>query len=215
MAIFLPDHWRRQTFTLLAATCLMLSASAADNPVADIIVDGTHPEFNADTLRMRDATLAQGASTVIRAAETSATGLSEGYKNSQWELRGMVHVEHEGAILDADTATVVFADGHLKSIHLQGMPANFSHQPKNSEQRNQGRAGVIDYDAVTGLVRFSGGTWYSNGRVELNTPMLTYNVNDGSYTNIVGTDDNSRFHMIIRQDKRVPPPRAPDRATAR
>ena len=56
----------------------------------------------------------------------------------------------------------------------------FSHQLKGATQRNQGRAGTIDYDAGKSLLRLDGGAWYSDGRNEITSPFLVYNLADRS-----------------------------------
>jgi lipopolysaccharide transport protein LptA len=166
------------------------------------------------TLHARNVILRQAPSTLISAAETSARGLAESYENSHWEFKGSVHIEYEGTILDADAATVTFADNHIRRIHVTGSPARFSHQPKKSERRNEGRAGTIDYDAAKVQVRLAGGTWYSDGRNEVRTAVLVYNTTDGSFTTQDGSGESDRVSMTIRPGTRVPPPRTPERETA-
>jgi lipopolysaccharide transport protein LptA len=61
-----------------------------------------------------------------------------------------------------------------------GNPATFSHQLKGATQRNEGRAGTIDYDGGKSLLRLDGGAWYSDGRNEITSPFLVYNLADRS-----------------------------------
>jgi hypothetical protein len=60
------------------------------------------------------------------------------------------------------------------------------------------------------LLRLSGDTWYSNdsNNVEVKTPAYTYNLNDS----MVSASD--QVNVNIQPNKRVPPPRTPDRATS-
>jgi hypothetical protein len=64
------------------------------------------------------------------------------------------------------------------------------------------------------MLRLAGGTWYSDGRNEVNTASLIYNMNDGSFSNATGPNESDKVRITIRPDKRVPPPRTPDRATS-
>jgi lipopolysaccharide transport protein LptA len=217
MVDLFPDfQLHRKAIALLAAMGLFAAASAAEAPQADIDVEGSNPRVNLNvgTLLMNDVTVRQGPGTLIRAKSTSARGLAEGYDNSQWEFKDDVHIEFDGAILDANSAVVQFAENRVRSIVVTGAPAHFSHQLEKSTQRNQGRAGTIEYDARTGQVRFAGGTWYSDGRNEVTTASLVYNVKDGSFFNEGDSADSGRVRLTIRPGKRVPPPRTPDRASA-
>jgi lipopolysaccharide transport protein LptA len=204
---------------LLFAAALGQSTSAlsANAPDEDIEVEGSNPlvNLNAGTLSLRDVTLRQGSSTLISASSTAARGLTESYANSEWEFKGKVHIEFRGAVLDADSAVAKFADNRIRSIKVIGAPANFSHQLKESKVRNQGRAGAIDYDAANSLVRFAGNTWYSDGRNEISTATLVYNLNDGSISNENAGTDDGRVLLRFRPSKRIPTPRTPDRATAK
>jgi hypothetical protein len=152
MANFPADlRCRLRVMALLAGLSLLTPAGAAQHtaPVteANIDVEGSTPKvnLNAGTWMMRDVTLRQGPGTLIRAQETSASGLSESYQNSQWEFKGTVHIEFNGAVLDADSAVAQFADNRIQQVRVMGSPALFSHQLKDAAQRNQGRAQTIEY----------------------------------------------------------------------
>jgi lipopolysaccharide transport protein LptA len=221
MADFPTERRRRLRALALLAGMALLSPSGAAQltaPVteANIDVEGSNPKvnLNAGTLMMRDVTLRQGPGTLIRAQETSASGLGEGYENSQWEFKGAVHIEFNGAVLDADSAVAQFVGNRIQQVRVMGSPAHFSHQLKDAAQRNQGRAQTIDYNAATGQVRLAGGAWYSDGRNEVNTATMLYNVTDGSFTNESTAEDPGRVILTIRPGKRVPPPRTPERSTA-
>jgi lipopolysaccharide transport protein LptA len=175
---------------------------------------GLSGNLSAGTLTMRTVTVRQGEGTVISADEGSATGVDGGFENSQWEMRGNVHLEFDGAVLDADAAAVEFAAGRLKSVRVQGAPARFSHANAGSVQRRQGRAANIDYQADSGQVHFFNGTWFSDGRNEYSGGELFYNVN----TSALADDGNpeTREELILRgnPDQRVPPPRTPPRSSS-
>jgi lipopolysaccharide transport protein LptA len=216
---------------LVLASALLLAAGTASAAQGKIAIDTRTPiEFEAGpacfkanpgagTLEACDVTLRQGPETQIKAKNAKARGLStEGVGNVEWQFSNGVHLEFEDAVLDADSATVLFVDNRLKEVHVKGSrsePARFSHQIKDAPRRNQGRAATIDYDSDSTVLRLAGGTWYSDGRNEVNTASLVYNMNDGSFSNAAGTTESDRVRITIRpSDKRVPPPRTPDRATS-
>lgn len=218
MALFLPDHWlraRRAALALAAAVLLPVLAHAAASQ-EEINLEGHDAQGNlsAGNFSLRDVKVKQGT-TAINAKQATASGVDDGGQNSRWEFRGAVHVEYEGAIVDADSAVAIFADGRIKSISVKGAPANFSHLAKgSSSQRNQGRANNIDFDATSQDVHFAGKAWYSDGRNEATTDKLTYNLNNRSWSSSGQGGPDEVFRMTIRPDKPVALPRKPERSTA-
>jgi lipopolysaccharide transport protein LptA len=203
------------------AVCAAQGKLTLDNQTPIVFEGGPacfRANFGAGTLESCDVVLRQGAGTVIQAKNAKARGLSSaGLEDGQWQFSNGVHIEFENAVLDADSAMVVFANNRLKEVHVKGAttePARFSHQVKETPRRNQGRAATIDYDAAGATLRLAGGTWYSDGRNEVNTASLIYNMDDGSFSNATGPNESDRVRITIRPDKRVPPPRTPDRATS-
>jgi lipopolysaccharide transport protein LptA len=222
MAPFLPDLRRRALLAVLALAAVGLLPAAAlpapSAPVfsrAEIEIDGrdlvTNP--NAGTLTLRDVRVTQGPGTLIK-AQNGATAIADGYQNSRWEFIGTVHIEFDGAVVDADKAIAVFADGRIQTLQVDGAPVRFSHPAKDSDQRNLGRANRIDYDAASREVRFSGKAWYSDGRNEATTEAMVYSLADGALASVGDGSDESRVKLTIRPNKRVPAPRTPDKATA-
>src|SRR5690349_13584665 len=114
MARFFPD---RSIFPMLLLVAGALSSALAAAPTLDkktpIDYKGGAGCFrlnpNAGTLETCDITLTQGPGTLITAKRATAKGLSEN-NNGEWSLTGSVHIEFNNAVLDADSATVVFAD---------------------------------------------------------------------------------------------------------
>lgn len=202
----------------LAGACTLVPAVPANVAEPIVVQYGRNFSLNssAGTASMQDVELRQNPDTLIRAKQTTVRGIEQSFDNSRWDLKDEVHIEFRGAVLDADAATAVFVGGQLASIHVTGGPAHFSHQPKDSQQRNQGRANTIDYDAATSKLRFSGNTWYSFGMLEAQsgTATYTYDLDDGALTGESDGTDQSRTRLTIYPDKRVPAPRTPDRTDA-
>jgi lipopolysaccharide transport protein LptA len=216
----LPDL--RHGTLLLAALllCLQPVLAAKVEPRIDketqLEIEGVNVQhnLNAGTLRARGVTITQGSTMTIRAAVANGRGLKEGYGNSSWDLSGGIHIEFNNVVLDADSATVEFADQRIATIRAQGKPSRFSHQQKDSDKR-EGRATDISYDARTGNLRLAGGTWLSDGRHEIQTNVLLYNLNDGVISNDRKSGDSSPTRIIIPgKTPTIPTPRTPDRETA-
>jgi lipopolysaccharide export system protein LptA len=135
MAFLYPDRRPLGPWTaLFAAGALLLvqpgyPAGATREPIQ---VSGSNPamNYNTGTLSMEKLELTQG-STTLKADKAEAAGLVEGnYDNSTWQLTGAVHLEKDGAVLDAQSATITFAGGNLKSAQVQ--PDTAPPQAKNA-----------------------------------------------------------------------------------
>jgi lipopolysaccharide transport protein LptA len=217
MARSLPDC-RPLLLLLIAGTLFAAPARITLDRETPIQFEGGaacfRGNFSEGTLESCDVILRQGTGTVIKAKNASAKRLSDGYEDGEWQFTGEVHIEFENAVIDSDSATVLFADNRLKEVHVRGSPARFSHQLKDATRRNQGRATAIDYDAASSILRLTGDAWYSDGRNEVNFAALTYNMNSGDFRAGRAADSDTPVRIIIRPEKRVPPPRTPDRSTS-
>jgi lipopolysaccharide export system protein LptA len=166
---------------------------------------------------MRKVVLRGDGGTLISADEVSVSGAEGEFDNSQWELRGTVHVVYEGAVLDANAAAVVFADGLVKTVGVQGnagQPAQFEHTLKQTGRRAQGRAANIAYDASSGQVEFFNDIWFSDGRAVYDDDYISYNVNTTAISNTGNPGSRSTLRLLPKSGDRVPPPREPARSTA-
>lgn len=208
MASSRAEAWRRLPLLCFTLACIELVftlacpglASAAQLRSDDTIrvsADSMRIDYDGHTLKVTNANIAnQQGTMLIRAKEARAHGVELSFNNSQWDFSGDVHIEVDGAILDANTATISFKGNQLDSAQVAGNPATFSHPLKGSAQRNQGHAGTIDYEARKGQVRLAGGAWYTDGRNEFNSPTLAYNLADRSLEHKVVPGE--RVQMIIR-----------------
>jgi len=207
MQLSLRDNRRAGLLTMLAGcgvlACLEPSL-AARAPTADIEVQNKGRvswNFNAGTqLLEQDVELRQAPDTLIRADKAEGSNLQEGNKdNGHWKLSGSVHIEFNGAVLDADRAMVVFADGRIHTIEVQGKPAVFSHSTGTNGQRNQGRANTITYDGTGREVRFSGHTQYLFGPYEgISDKPLLYKLDSTEILSEKGPNDDSRVVFTFR-----------------
>jgi lipopolysaccharide transport protein LptA len=124
MALSHPDRRPLGPWTALVAAGALLflqPACPASSTLEPIQINGFRPDFNsnAGTLSIETLELTQGR-TLLKASKAEATGLVDGkYENSTWTLTDAVHMEFDGATLDAQSATVVFADGQVKSVRVQ------------------------------------------------------------------------------------------------
>jgi lipopolysaccharide transport protein LptA len=156
MALFIPDRRQRGLRTALAAAgtllCLLPAHAAGDNRETTewqvVLGLNTNIDDNAGTLSTEKLELRQG-STLLRASKAAASGMAAGnVRNSTWVLTGEVHIEFDGAVLDAQMATVVLADGRMKSLQVQpaqGQPP----QPQKSPVHLEFKSAVLDVQTAT------------------------------------------------------------------
>jgi lipopolysaccharide transport protein LptA len=154
MALFPPDaHPIGPAGALAAVVALFWLApvlGAGDTrETADWTYESKGPMSRtaAGNLTFNDLELRQG-STLLRATRAEATNFVDfKIKDSIWKLAGVVHVEFDGAVLDTQMATVVFADGRLKTIHVQATPTQAPQQPQ-SPVHLEFNGGVLDAQAA-------------------------------------------------------------------
>ncbi|HTQ35557.1 MAG TPA: LptA/OstA family protein [Steroidobacteraceae bacterium] len=222
MARLIPVSRRCGLLAALAGWGALLCLSpgrAAAASAAPILAGGENvrTNLNAGTTQWDDFVLHQAPDTVITATRAEGSNLPGGSNdNGHWSLTGKVHIEYQGSVLDADTATVVFAGGQLQSIEVHGRPALFSHPTRTAGVVCRGRADTIDFDGTKRQVSFTGHVEYSYGVNEgtSDKPMI-YEL-DSSVLRSVG-EDAGRVRVTIspaRPEKTIPTPRTPDRSTA-
>jgi lipopolysaccharide transport protein LptA len=216
MAPLHPERrWRDLLRALIATAALLwllpLHAAAISNEEIQVSGEGLVWNLNAGTRSMNKAVLRQG-NTLVTADRAEGSGLANGQRNSTWEFKGKVHIEFDGAVLDAESATVKFADNRLRTVVVGGKPANFSQTLRSTGRRVQGSAAKVEYDASTTDVRFSGATTFMDGTYQFKNPVgFSYNIKDGTGRSPEGSRSEGVYQA---PEKTVPPPRTPDRATA-
>jgi lipopolysaccharide export system protein LptA len=201
------DKRRRILLAMLmggATLTCMLPGLAARAPAASIQVHNkgqAQMDFNAGTqLLEQDVTIRQAPDTFIRADKAEGSNMTDGnFDNGHWVLSGKVHIEFEGTVLDANSATVIFEDSRIQSIVVQGTPARFSHPTGTTGERNQGQANTITYDGNRRQIRFAGQTAYAFGPYEGSSDKpLTYSLDTTGITSEKGGSDDSRIIFTFR-----------------
>jgi lipopolysaccharide transport protein LptA len=134
---------------LLVAGAPAIAAGIAREPIQWRAKGGLEGGDPSGTLTLNLPEVRQG-STLLRAAKASATGIEQSADNSTWELTGDVHLEFDGTVLDAHTATAVFANGQLSSVVVQASTT----QPQQPV-RVQIKDATLDVDSAS--IALSGG----------------------------------------------------------
>jgi lipopolysaccharide transport protein LptA len=209
MATSRVERWA----ALCCVACISATAVAAQVRADDqVTVDGEdlRIDYARNTMQLRNVVMQNRDGTMlIRAQEAKAHSVELSAKEGQWEFSGAVHIEVDGAILDSTTATISLKSNRLDSAHVVGTPAQFSHLLKGATQRSQGHARSIDYDAGKSLLHLAGGVWYSDGRNDINTSTLNYNMNDRSIDSNPGAGERVLLHLQLGDGKTPATPAPP------
>jgi len=211
MATSHAERW----MALCCVALLSAGATAAQIRADDeITIEGENLriDYGRSTLQMSNVIMKNRDGTMlIRAQEAKSRGVELSARDMQLEFSGNVHIEVDGAILDSATATVTVKNNRLETAHAVGTPAQFSHLLKGATQRSQGRARNIDYDAARSQLRLSGAVWYSDGRNDINTSTLNYNMSDRSIDSNPGAGERVLLHLQMG-DGNAPGSKAPPKS---
>jgi lipopolysaccharide transport protein LptA len=206
-----PRHRVALHGVVLCCVALGSAIAAAAQVRSDdqIAIDGVdlRIDYGRNTLQMRNVVMKNRDGTMlITAQEAKAHSVELSARDMQWDFIGDVHIEVDGATLDAATATVNIKANGLDSAHAVGNPAQFSHLLKGATQRSQGHARNIDYDAGKSQLHLSGAVWYSDGRNDINTSTLNYNLADRSIDSNPGAGERVQLHLQLDSGTTVTKP---------
>ncbi len=222
MAPLLPDLTRSAVAAIvLLAVVLPASPAVEAAAIADKldvqIGDLKELNLNEGTLVGARIEITDGPGILIKADTAQGSQITETYANSHWELTGHVHIEYDGSVLDADSATVTFADRLIELIEVHGTPALFSHPARTAGQRYEGRAENIYFDGGSRVVRFTGQPWFSFGSRQCTSDKpLLYAVD----STVLSSERDGKPDAGVRctygtgVDGHVPTPRTPERSSA-
>jgi lipopolysaccharide transport protein LptA len=194
----------------LLAVVLSLQARSADSPQREqkISLDAASSEvdYKKNTAVFKDIVISQGDIKVeAHHAEAEASGLN--FKTGKWTFSGdvRVHVEKRGS-LHSDLAVLDFKDSQIVKATITGKPAQFEQQRSTSDQMARGHAGQIIYQPGDGVVRLSDNAWLTDGRNEIQGPLLVYNIRQEHVEALAqpGKDDRVHITIVPGQDERNP-----------
>lgn len=130
--------------------------------------------YKAQTVVYRKVVITQG--NIVVRADRALTTIGHARQESQWTLEGNVRIEAPPhGRLSADTAVVNVQDNHITQATVTGKPAEFTQQTAAGSV-TQGHADQITYDVNQGTVRLSNDAWLSDGRNEITSNLITYDV---------------------------------------
>lgn len=167
------------------------SLDAAYTMTADVVVS----DFRSDTWELSgNVRVAQGPASIE--AQT-AKGRGAKAENSNWSFERGVRIRTPEAELHSDVATAAIVGGQFVDTRITGAPARFEQIGGTSNRQVRGRAGVIEYDFNTGVIKLSNQVWFSNGKDEVRADVVIYNIREERVQATPG-GSNNRVRGIIR-----------------
>ncbi|WP_116810391.1 LptA/OstA family protein [Steroidobacter cummioxidans] len=201
---------KRHAKGALGAVLLLLATvagGAANMPKLDTLdgglaysADVVSSDFRHDTLELSGNVRAEQGPMSIEAQTAKARNFRA--PNSHWTFEQAVRIRSAEADLQSNVATADFLNGELSDVRIQGSPARFEQIGAANNRQVRGRAGVIEYDINSGVVKLTDQVWFSNGKDEFRGDVVIYNVRDERVQINPGGSSN-RVRGIIRpnQDK--------------
>lgn len=197
-----PSGKCHRTGGMLLALLVAQAAAAAPAPAPSILEDGLTwsadvltSDFRSDTLDLSgNVRVTQG----VRSIEAGAAKASNMRSDpSRWTFEKAVIIRSEEAELQSNLATAAVVNGELADARVEGTPARFEQRRAGSDRQIRGRAGLIEYDFVTGIVKLTNQVWFSNGKDEFRGDVVIYSIRDERVQINPGGSSN-RVRGIIR-----------------
>lgn len=120
--------------------------------------------------------------------------------SGRWTFEQAVHIRSTEADLQSNLATAEIVNGQIADARVEGSPARFEQIGGTANRQVRGRAGVIEYDFGTGIVKLTNQVWFSNGKDEFRGDVVIYNVRDERVQINPGGSSN-RVRGIIRPNQ--------------
>jgi lipopolysaccharide transport protein LptA len=205
MAVSILDNRARTG----AALVLLAAALGANAHAAEVVrageafswsADVLNSDFRSDVLDLSgNVRVTQGPMSIEAGAATARDFRTE---NSRWLFQKSVHIVTSEAELQSSTASAAIVGGQIAQARVEGSPAQFEQRGGRSDRQVRGRAGVIEYDFVAGVVKLTDQVWFSNGKDEFRGDVVIYNVRDERVQINPGGQSSGRVHGIIRPQQR-------------
>lgn len=203
----MADSTRKRSSTRAAAGLLLLlfataGSGAANAPSLDAgftwSADVLSSDFRNDTLDISgNVRVTQGPASIE--AQTAKARNVRG-ETQRWTFEDSVRIRTEEADLQSNIATAAVVNGQIANARIEGTPARFEQVNPSGNRQVRGRAGVIEYDFNSGVVKLTNQVWFSNGKDEFRGDVVIYNVRDERVQINPGGSSN-RVRGIIRPNQ--------------
>lgn len=188
------------------ALMMMLVAQGSDAATPAISLEGgvewsadvLNSDFRSDTIDLAgNVRVVQGPNSIE--AQTAKARSMRG-ENTRWTFEKSVRIRTAEADLQSNIASAAVVNGQIADARVEGAPARFEQIGAAANRQVRGRAGVIEYDFKTGVVKLTNQVWFSNGKDEFRGDVVIYNVRDERVQINPGGSSN-RVRGIIRPNQ--------------
>jgi lipopolysaccharide transport protein LptA len=205
----MPASNPNSRFMLMLLVAAPLAAAGAELVPAEgtyaAKADTVTSDFRSNTFELAgNVRVTQGPMFI---AADLATGENFGSQNGRMTFRDSVHISTGEADLRASAASAAIVNGSVARARAEGAPAQFEQRGGRSDRQVSGRAAIIEYDFVAGIVKLTNDVWFSNGKDEFRGDVVIYNVRDERLQINPGGQSSGRVRAVIR-------PRQPDKPQA-
>jgi lipopolysaccharide transport protein LptA len=205
MADSSPDSRRRRLPSATGPACALVAAGAllllgASHAVAqqqEITLEAASSDFDRrnERLLFREITVQQGEIS-ISANEAESRDLD--FARGTWVFRGNVRIQSPMGNIEAQRATVTFAEHRLQQATAEGAPAQFSRTMPGPEPRAvTGTANRIVYDLAGGKLELTGQAMLRDGVREVSGGQLQYRIAEDRLLASSDEDGSERVRIVI------------------
>lgn len=199
MAVFNRNsYWL--TCCALAIATLATSAVAAEKPALtqpfQYFADAVKIDLRNDMLDISgNVRVLQGPMSI---ESQTATARNSRTNSSHWTFEKAVHIRSADADLRSHSASANVVNGQIANARIEGSPAEFEQRGGQADRQVRGRAGIIDYDPIAGVLKLTDQVWFSNGKDEFRGDVVIYNLRDERVQINPGGQSPGRVRGIIR-----------------
>lgn len=168
--------------SLLALTACSVLAAQDDGASSGLVLNMKSLSLDGDSnlVHLVEPKITQGG-LAVTADEALATG-TDFDKRSEWQFKGHVRLEVDSAVLQSDTAKLVFDKDRLATAELEGSPASIADYSKERKEPVHGTAEKLSYNSAQHTVNLLGEVWFYKGRTEVHGCNLNYDFNEERFT---------------------------------
>jgi len=154
------------------------------------------------TMLLEELVMTHAEGTRVTAGKAEGSELSAGTENSRWNFADGVRVEYDRFVMDASSATVVFANQLINWIDVRGQPARFSHPGNVSGWPYSGTADAITFDGLKRQVRFPDHSRFSYGPDRGDSALpLVYELDTGVVRSEKASNPDASISLTFERDE--------------
>ncbi len=168
--------------SLLALTACSALAAQDDRASNGLVLSMKSLSLDGDSnlVHLVEPKITRGG-LAVTADEALATG-TDFDARSEWQFKGHVRLEVDAAVLQADSAQLVFEKDKLATAELAGTPASITDYSKDRKEPVHGTAEKLAYNSAQHTLNLLGDVWFYKGRSEVHGCNLNYDFNDERFT---------------------------------